>query len=457
MTSTSDLNSRRASVDTLPRELFDNVLQFINDVPTFKVLRITGTCHDDLITRRLFSRVGLSILKSSVVSIAACPRLAQHVRALVWHELAPLSDSLISKNAVFVRKTDTSSPSCRPDPRAAAEAYRERERLWVLAKAACWITMPEMSNFSPGADRHRDPLEGHRDFLAATFAYFCEWFVPAVDKMPSLDMFTLEHRSRFPKLCIDPHDGEFVFATLPYRLFPGAGHRWSKRWELDKKPFLDIFADYIRQTIARHVDRQLPPDVIRTRARLAYIDGGPRRPPVPGSLIVTNVFRPPHWTFVAAIRELRLAVDRISVVFMRDLLVALASASHLTKLKIKSTTGTALATSRSAAAANTKGEIVLNVGSFVLEHCTVHSIRFRSLKDLHLQNLDFTVAQLNAFIGLQRDSLRSVRLEDCSVGEADLLAMQSPASAHDGVKVVAGLEARGSCRPFSPITSIPSV
>ncbi|KXJ97288.1 hypothetical protein Micbo1qcDRAFT_6883 [Microdochium bolleyi] len=74
----------------LPAEISDQIVYEVHDPPSLKALRLTNTGCDNLIIRHLFHQVPLSLIEESLNSfrnIVLRPRLAQHVRAVIFSDV----------------------------------------------------------------------------------------------------------------------------------------------------------------------------------------------------------------------------------------------------------------------------------------------------------------------------------------------------------------------------------
>jgi len=104
--------------------------------------------------------------------------------------------------------------------------------------------------------------------------------------------------------------------------------------------------------------------------------------------IVVEISRPSCRISIAAVRELQLVIDRVSVTFVQESFVVVSTYSCLTKLEVKSA---AAARSSPDAGMSVSGGIVrVSTGSFMFWYCTAHNVRFKSLKDPQLPDLGFS-------------------------------------------------------------------
>ncbi|KAH7014448.1 uncharacterized protein B0I36DRAFT_369404 [Microdochium trichocladiopsis] len=184
--------ARRASLCTLPLELFDYIVSISYDLDPASVLtlRLAGTRRDDLIVRHLFRRVGLSALKSSreaFLGITSRPHLARHVRELIWYDLPYTSLDAhwerLGREDNIPREPPTEPPSPRKpfgaSPRPLPDVYPKQLQLHALLAEACWMhNLPVDSAYD---------MPGH---WQAVFDEFREWFLSALQAPPLLDTVT---------------------------------------------------------------------------------------------------------------------------------------------------------------------------------------------------------------------------------------------------------------------------
>ncbi|KAH7025164.1 heterokaryon incompatibility protein-domain-containing protein [Microdochium trichocladiopsis] len=407
----------RASLATLPAEIFVSILQLIDDQKTFKALRHVKTNHGDLIASHVFRNISISILRSShhrFTSIASRHHLARHVKTITWYDLPDI-------NYVHLFQPQTLERPRAGEHHVIAEGYREHERTRAEIVRACWMTVPR------GGDTRKE----HRAYMSAVFEYFCEWFVPAVAAMPLLENFASARADPGTELCVDPRDGsKLTVGDIRQEL---VDHHMRVEWRpraMDVSGKLyRMFSEFITSTIgravcARHASSACPRP--RAYAKIeSRVHGRIRTWPEDFSVL----FEPIRRDCLQGIHTLQLSLDRIDETTMAQLMLALSATTTLGSLAIGAARHPGPPT------APNRG-VAVNVGAVFLDHCQRHEGLPPAVKALQLITLDFSLEQLASFVEAHSGRLDWLRLTQCSVDAGQVATMiQQAAPGFDALDI----------------------
>jgi hypothetical protein len=164
----------------LPQELLGRIFSKLSQ-GDYKSLRVTCAKFEDILNPIVFRRLHLSKAKkdrAAFWSVTGTPKLAAHVKELVWFELA-------EDDTVFFETAMDPMPRL---PHDALQISIEHDNTFTLTELA---NMASTLFWLPSAPKHGEQLE--HMIQAERTRVLNEWFPPfyrALESMPKLDTFT---------------------------------------------------------------------------------------------------------------------------------------------------------------------------------------------------------------------------------------------------------------------------